>query len=85
VQEECKAKAAFEFFNDRLGMPVTCLHAINLEDLDLPQLDLSGLGNCFTKEEEWGSSGRCLQPKRNGQMDSRCGFDSTLGILSDRT
>jgi hypothetical protein len=35
-------------------MPVTRLHAINLEDLDLPQLDLSGLGNCFTKEEEWG-------------------------------
>jgi hypothetical protein len=35
VQEECKPKATFNFFNERLGTPATRSHAINLEDLDL--------------------------------------------------
>jgi hypothetical protein len=52
-------------------MPVTRLHAINLEDLDLLQLDLSGLAIVSRKKKSGGSSGRCLQPKRKGQMDSR--------------
>jgi hypothetical protein len=52
VQEECKPKATFNFFNERLGTPATRSHAINLEDLDLLILDLSSLGNHFT-EEVW--------------------------------
>jgi hypothetical protein len=54
VQEESKVEAAFDFFNGRLGEPTIRSYAINLEDLDLPQQDLSGLGNWFTEEEVWG-------------------------------
>jgi hypothetical protein len=54
VQEESKVEAAFGFFNGRLGEPTIHSYAINLEDLDLPQLDLSELGNWFTEEEVWG-------------------------------
>jgi hypothetical protein len=55
MQEDNKVDAAFDFFNDRMGMPAICSHAINLEDLYLPHLNLSGTGNHSTEEEVWGA------------------------------
>jgi hypothetical protein len=55
MQEDNKVDAAFDFFNDRMGMPAICSHAINLEDLYLPHLNLSGMGNHSTEEEVWGA------------------------------
>jgi hypothetical protein len=34
--------------------PATCSHAINLDELDFPHMDLPGLGERFTEEEVWG-------------------------------
>jgi hypothetical protein len=44
VQEDHKVEDVFRFFNE----------IINLDDLDVPHLDLFGLGNRFTEEEVWG-------------------------------
>jgi hypothetical protein len=54
VQEDHKVEDVFRFFNERHGTPVTRSHVINLDDLDVPHLDLFGLGNRFTEEEVWG-------------------------------
>jgi hypothetical protein len=53
VQEDYKAKVVYVFFNEILGTLATRSHVINLEDHDLPCMDLSRLGNKFTKEEVW--------------------------------
>jgi hypothetical protein len=51
VDEDQKAEALYEFFNDILGKPVQREKLINLDLLDLPQINLSELSACFTKEE----------------------------------
>jgi hypothetical protein len=67
--EESKVEAAFDFFNNRLGTPAIHSHAINLEDLDLSHLDLSGIGNRFTEEQVWGVI-RSLLPDKAPGLDA---------------
>jgi hypothetical protein len=53
VLEDSKAEAFFNFYDELLGAPVSRTYAINLGMLDLPRLNLSHLGECFTEEEIW--------------------------------
>jgi hypothetical protein len=51
VDEGRKAEAVYSFFDAVLGTTPLRANSINLELLDLPSLDLHGLGNRFTEEE----------------------------------
>jgi hypothetical protein len=53
VSEESKAEAAFSYFNEVLGKPPLHSNMISLELLDLPRLDLAGMGERFIEEEIW--------------------------------
>jgi hypothetical protein len=50
VDEDRKAEALFQFFNDILVKPAHWEHMLNLDLLDLPQINLSELSGCFTEE-----------------------------------
>lgn len=50
--EEAKADLIFDYYNGILGTSFQRQHAIHLDDL-LPQLDLSGIDACFSKDEIW--------------------------------
>jgi hypothetical protein len=47
VDEDRKVEAAYNFFNDILGEPAQRQHAINLDALDLPYLNLAELCDQF--------------------------------------
>jgi hypothetical protein len=51
VDEYCKAEAPYNFFNEILDAPTQCQHAIDLDALDLPQLNLAKLSERFTQAE----------------------------------
>jgi hypothetical protein len=53
VLEDRKAHTFYGSFEEILGTPVACSCAINFSLLDLPRVDLSHLGECFTEEEVW--------------------------------
>jgi hypothetical protein len=53
ISEESKVMAAYDFFDGLMGTPTTQVNSINLEELDLPRLELNELGNRFTEEEVW--------------------------------
>jgi hypothetical protein len=53
ISEESKVMAAYDFFDRLMGTPATRVNSINLEELDLPRLELNELGNRFTEEEGW--------------------------------
>ena len=51
IQDEEKAGAFFKHYDDLLG---TCTHnplKLDLDQLDLPKKDLSGIDVCFSEEE----------------------------------
>jgi hypothetical protein len=50
--EEDKAKLVFDYYNNILGKQFSREHSLHLENL-LPQLDVSGLDACFSKDEIW--------------------------------
>jgi len=51
-EKRAKSDAIFQYFNDILGKPFQRQHFIVLHDL-LPQVDLSGIDNCFSEQEVW--------------------------------
>jgi hypothetical protein len=51
VHKAGKAEEASDFFNDILGILAPRKHAINLDVLDLPRLELAELGERFTEAE----------------------------------
>jgi hypothetical protein len=51
--ENCKAPAAYEFFEDVLGTSPPRTNTINLDMLDLCHIDHAGLGNRFTEAGVW--------------------------------
>jgi hypothetical protein len=51
VNEDSKVEAAFSFFSKILSTPAQRQHSIHLGILDLPRLNLSELGDHFTKAE----------------------------------
>ena len=53
IPDEEKAGAFFNHYEDLLG---TCAHnplTLDLDQLDLPKKDLSGIDVCFSEEEIW--------------------------------
>jgi hypothetical protein len=53
LSEESKVEATFHFFDGIMGTLATQLNTINLDQLNLPQLELTGFDTRFTKEEVW--------------------------------
>ena len=51
--EEAKADAIFEYYNNILGTYFTRARNINLAQIGMPQLDLSDLADEFTEDEAW--------------------------------
>lgn len=51
TEEEAKADIVFSYYNEILGKPFQRLHRIDLQQLDLPRLDLSELIAPFSAEE----------------------------------
>jgi hypothetical protein len=66
ISENSKVQAVFQFFDEILGRPTSRSHAINLELLDLPRLQLSVLANRFTEEEVLGVIREMLPDKSPG-------------------
>jgi hypothetical protein len=54
VAEDRKAEATYSFFHDILGISAPHCNTINLEELELPHLDISDLKERFTEEEVLG-------------------------------
>ena len=52
VQEDEKASAFFNYFDDQLGNSSPTLLKLDLDKLDLPKRDLTGLDCCFTEERD---------------------------------
>ena len=52
-KEEEMAEAAFNHFNNILGIEGQQLNNINLEELNLPSIHGESIDHCFTKEEVW--------------------------------
>jgi len=50
--DQAKSDAIFDYFNSNLGAPFSWSHSILLDNL-LPQLELSGMDVCFSKQEVW--------------------------------
>jgi hypothetical protein len=63
VSEPQKAQAFFNFYDGFMGEPAPRSCAIDLDQLDLPRLDLSQLSECFTEEEVWNVV-RSLSPNK---------------------
>jgi hypothetical protein len=53
IAEDRKAEAAFEFFDDILGVPSSRACCNDLDCLDLPRHELNGICDRFTEEEIW--------------------------------
>jgi hypothetical protein len=85
VNEGRKAEAVYSFFDAVLGTTPLRANSINLELLDLPSLDLHGLGNRFTEEEVLHVI-RSLRPDKAppAQMDSWPDFFRSHGKSFDR-
>jgi len=53
IQEEDKAQAFFNFYDDLLGTPSAPSLKLDFGELGIPSIDLSGTDSCFTEEEVW--------------------------------
>lgn len=51
TEEDAKADIVFDYYNSLLGTTYTCIHHIDLLQLDLPHLDLSEQAARFTADE----------------------------------
>jgi hypothetical protein len=67
--EDRKADVAYSFFNDILGVPTSHSNIINLDEPELPHLDLSNLGERFTEEKVLGVI-QSLPPDKAPGLDS---------------
>jgi hypothetical protein len=67
--EDRKADATYSFFNDIMGEPTSRSNIINLDELELPHLDLSNLGERFTEEKVLGAIQSLLPDKAHGPND----------------
>jgi hypothetical protein len=66
LSEERKAEAIFCYFDDVLGTSPICSNTVNLDLLDLPYLDSSGLGDRFSEGEVWAVIRALLPDKAPG-------------------
>jgi hypothetical protein len=80
--EEDKATVAFQFFDRLISTPVTHVNSINLEELDLPRLQLSEFGGRFTEEEVWKVIRNLPTDKALAPDDFTARFSSRCGTLS---
>jgi hypothetical protein len=53
VAEQSKAQAFLQFFDEVLGTPPSKSCSMDFQTLGLPQINLSSLGDRFTKDEVW--------------------------------
>ena len=70
--DEAKEDIIYIYYNDIMGTPFQRLHSLHLDDL-LPQLDLTGIYACFSKEEIW-TTVRELPPDRAPGLDGFIGL-----------
>jgi hypothetical protein len=77
--------AAYEFFNDILGIPADRVNSLNLDFLNLPHMDLAELGDHFTKGEVLAVIHALSPDKAQGLMGSPGGFCRQPGKSSRRT
>jgi hypothetical protein len=82
TSEEDKASVVFQFFDGLMGTPVTRVNSINFEELDLPHLQLSELGNRFTEDEVWKVICSLPPDKALGLDGFTARFLQRLGTLS---
>jgi hypothetical protein len=53
TSEDDKAEVVFKFFDGLMGTPAVRGNSIILEELDLPHLQLTEMGDRFTEDELW--------------------------------
>jgi len=53
IQEDEKAQAFFNFYDDLLGTPSAPSLKLDFAELGIPSIDLPGIDSCFTEEEVW--------------------------------
>jgi hypothetical protein len=83
-EEEAKAGLVFDYYSSLLGMPFTRTNRIDLNQLNLPRLDLSELAAPFTTEEIIGAvrgspTNRAPGPDGFGASFYRCTWGTVAG------
>jgi hypothetical protein len=66
TEEEAKADAIYDYFNNILGTYFLHTRNINLAQIGLPQLDLGMLASAFTVEEVWAVTKEILNDRAPG-------------------